>query len=247
MSDALTPKDQPVAVVPLPEARNFQELFDLAAKVLAHLAAMTGEWWRKNHFKPHPGGAFVQINPDAEAACHRNKAAQQYRDELRKQLHRLWHPGLPLSPATMTNATLDISDAIVPWLMRVLSMQGETSKVGNLNPATVRPRHKAMSLAEVKEKAEQIVRQIGKWPGYMALEKENMVGCSRGQLQKAVKESQYLKARLAETKGGRVRKPKAVALTDRIEATHGKDDEELQRLIEDQSQDDRTHQVRKNV
>ncbi|MCL2648257.1 MAG: hypothetical protein FWD61_14805 [Phycisphaerales bacterium] len=83
----------------------------------------------------------------------------------------------------------------------------------------------------VVEEVEKIVKaRKGKWPGYAALVEK---GYAKGTLQNAVKQSVYLKARLAESEAARTsgKKPKVVSLTEtvaNIEA--GKRETELRRL-----------------
>jgi hypothetical protein len=117
------PNSTDTQAVTLPEAHDFHELYAMIIRVCEHLGAMTGEWWRKYHFKPSPPtpDIVVVIDPEGEAAWHRRRAAKEYRDQLRNQLLRLWQPGRPILPEQEANPEPDIRNKLTPWLMGVLS------------------------------------------------------------------------------------------------------------------------------
>ncbi|MCL2640344.1 MAG: hypothetical protein FWD53_05825 [Phycisphaerales bacterium] len=115
-----------------------------------------------------------------------------------------------------------------------------TKSADPLPPASSKNGTTKKTVGVVIEEVEKIVKASkGKWPGYAALVKK---GYAKGTLQNAVKQSVYLKARLAESEATRVsgKKPKTVSLTETVENIEAdKRETELRRLMGEQEADNK--------
>ena len=153
--DSSRPISANAQAVALPDAKDFHELYLLVVQVCEHLGAMTGEWWRSySNLPPLAPGVNDGDLGGIFADQYRRRATQEYRDQLRNQLLRLWHSGVPILPEQEVDAEADIRNKLTPWLMNVLSADAATSPAqtncgeGNGGAGSGRPAPKGEIMAD---------------------------------------------------------------------------------------------------
>jgi hypothetical protein len=125
-------------------------------------------------------------------------------------------------------------------LRRVLAGLNVDRLQAELDFAAAQPKAR-MSIDEANEKASALAKQLGKvFFGLSEREQARKIGCS---WQTWTKTPLYATAQKKKTRAeqskrkGNLRGPAVVSFSDKIEAVAGKEDEELQRLIEEQQAD----------
>jgi len=120
----------------LPDACSPAELLKLILDVGKRLVGMNAEWWSREHFRPRPkpDGVLIIIDPDAEAAWHRGRAATEYRDALRLQALRLCaeNPALPAPPTSTRNPVADINERLAEWCIDAWPKRSPANQRGSV-------------------------------------------------------------------------------------------------------------------